>query len=127
MNAQRSTEIQAVLEGVTLPATRAELLAYARAQDGDIVRDLAQLPDEEFDRLDAVGAWLTMELSPPKPPEQASPHEESGQPPGGDDYVTPHPKDTGKVRRDAPRTNPPQKAIEKASKTLKRQQAQQGS
>ena len=121
MNAQRATEIQAVLEGVALPATRAELLAYARAQDGDIVRDLEQLPDEEFDRLDAVGDLLTLRPSAPKPPEHGLPRPESGKPPGGDDYLTPHPTDTGKVHHDAPRTNPPQKAIEKASRTQKKQ------
>jgi hypothetical protein len=126
VNAQRASYVQAVLEGVPLPATRSQLLEYARANDTSIVRDLQQLPDEEFDRLDAVGELLTMQPSAPKPPEHGLPRPESGKPPGGDDYLTPHPDDTGKVRHDAPRTNPPQKAIEQASETQKKQKAEQG-
>jgi hypothetical protein len=113
VNAQRASEIQAVLEGVPLPATRKQLLEYARENDASVVSDLQGLPDAKFDRLDAVGELLTMP--------------ESGKPPGGADYLTAHPADTGKVHHDAPRTNPPQQAIEKASKTQKRQQAEQGS
>jgi hypothetical protein len=126
MDAQRATEIQTVLEGVTLPATRKDLLAYARENDAGIIRDLEQLPDGEYDRLDAVGELLTMQPSAPKPPEHGLPRPESGKPPGGDDYLTPFPSDTGFVDHDAPRTNPPQKAIEEASKTQKRQKAEQG-
>ena len=109
MNAQRASFVQAVLEGVPLPASRKQLLEYAHAQDPSIVDDLRGLPDEEFDRLDAL----------PRP--------ESGKPPGGDDYLTPFPSDTGKVQHDAPRTNPPMKAIEQASKTQKQQKQAQGS
>jgi hypothetical protein len=126
VNAQRAAEVQAVLEGIPLPATRAELIAYAREQDGDLVRDLEELPDQEYDRIDAVGELLTMQPSAPKPPEHGLPRPESGKPPGGDDYLRAFPSDTGKVRHDAPRTNPPQKAIEKASKTQKKQKAEQG-
>lgn len=126
MNAQRATFVQTVLEGVPLPATRNQLLEYARAQDPSIVGDLQELPDEEFDRLDAVGELLTMQPSAPKPPEHGLPVPESGKPPGGDDYLTPYPSDTGRVRHDAPRTNPPQKAIEKASQMQKQQKAEQG-
>ncbi|HEY6961341.1 MAG TPA: DUF2795 domain-containing protein [Gaiellaceae bacterium] len=126
MNAQRATFVQTVLEGVPLPATRNQLLEYARAQDPSIVGDLQELPDEEFDRLDAVGELLTMQPSAPKPPEHGLPVPESGKPPGGDDYLTPYPSDTGRVRHDAPRANPPQKAIEKASQMQKQQKAEQG-
>ncbi len=125
MNAQRATFVQSVLEGVPLPATRRQLLEYARAQDPSILDDLSGLPDAEFDRLDAVGRLLTMRPSAPKPPEHGLPKPESGKPPGGDDYLTPHPRDTGLVRHDAPRTNPPQRAIEKASETQKKQKAEQ--
>lgn len=127
MNAQRASFVQAVLEGVPLPATRKQLLEYAHAQDPSIVDDLRGLPDEEFDRLDAVGGALTMQPSAPKPPVHALPRPESGKPPGGDDYLTPFPSDTGKVRHDAPRTDPPMKAIEQASKTQKQQKQAQGS
>ena len=125
MDAQRAAEIQAVLEGVPLPATRAKLLAYAREQDPGVLRDLEELPEQEYDRIDAVGELLTMQASAPKPPEHGPPRPESGKPPGGDDYLTPHPTDTGKVHHDAPRDNPPQKAIEKASKMQKKQKAEQ--
>lgn len=125
MDAKRATEIQAVLEGVSLPANRADLLAYARAQDPSILRDLEALPDEEFDRLDAVGELLTLQPSAPKPPEHGLPRPESGKPPGGDDYLTAHPTDTGKVHHDAPRTNPPQAALEEASNTQKKQKKEQ--
>ena len=126
MNAQRASEIQAVLEGVPLPAKKTQLLEYARAQAPSVVADLEGLPDGEFDRLDRVGQLLTMQPSAPKPPEHGLPRPESGKPPGGDDYLTPFPADTGRVRHDAPRDNPPAKAIEKASKLQKKQKAEQG-
>jgi len=125
VNAQRAAEIQAVLEGIPLPATKADLLAYAREQDPGVVRDLEGLPDEEFDRIDAVGELLTLAPAAPNPADRL-PRPESGKPPGGDDYLRPHPADTGLVRHDAPRQNPPQQAIEQAAETQKRQQAEQG-
>jgi Protein of unknown function (DUF2795) len=126
VNTQRTSEIQAVLEGVPLPASRKQLLDYARAQDTSIVADLEELPDEEFDRLDAIAELLTMRPPGPKP-EQELPRPESGKPPGGPDYLKPFPSDTGAVRRTAPPDNPPQKAIQQASTTQKRQKAEQGS
>jgi len=127
VNTQRASLVQAVLEGVPLPATRAQLLEYAHAQEPSIVADLRGLPDAEFGRLDEVGELLTLRPSAPVPPEHDLPRPESGQPPGGADYLEPFPSDTGRVRHDAPRQNPPTKAIEQASKTLKKQQAGQGS
>jgi hypothetical protein len=124
VNAQRAAEIQVVLEGVALPATKAQLLAYARANDASVVPDLQTLPDRDFRRLDDVGEFLTLVPAGPKPG-QRLPRPESGVPPGGDDYLTPSPSDTGKVRHTAPPANPPQQAIEKASKTQKRQKAAQ--
>jgi hypothetical protein len=125
VDTQRAAEIQAVLEGIPLPASRAQLLDYARAQDAGVARELEGLPDEEFDRLDAVGELLT--LVPTAPKEGARlPLPESGKPPGGPDYLTPFPSDTGEVRHDAPRQNPPQKAIEQASQLQKKQKAEQG-
>lgn len=126
MNAQRATEIQAVLEGVPLPATRAMLVDYARTQDATVARDLESLPEREYRRLDEVGELLTRTPTAPTPPGHDLPRPESGKPPGGDDYLSAFPTDTGRVRHDAPRQNPPQKAIEKASQTQKRQQAARG-
>jgi hypothetical protein len=122
VNTQRAAEVQAVLEGVDLPATKAELIAYARAQSPSYVADLEGLPDEQFDRLDAVGELLTPGPTAPARAERP-PLAESGKPPGGDDYVKPFPSDTGQVRRDAPPANPPEKAIEQASERQKRQAA----
>jgi hypothetical protein len=125
MNAQRAAEIQAALEGIPLPASKAALVAYARAEDATVARDLEELPEQEYDRLDAVGELLT--LVPPAPaPGVRLPRAESGKPPGGPDYLTPFPSDTGKVRHDAPPQNPPQKAIEQASQLQKKQKQAQG-
>jgi hypothetical protein len=91
MDAQRSAELQVVLEGIRLPATKAELIAYARTQDPSFVDDLAALPDLSYNRIDAVGDLLYAKPKPPAPP-QPKPRAESGLPPGGDDYVTPFPE-----------------------------------
>jgi hypothetical protein len=125
VDTQRAALIQAVLEGVPLPAGKEELVAYAREQDPSVVGDLAGLPDQEYGRLDEVGELLTL-VPTAHVPEQRPPLAESGKPPGGSDYLTPSPQDTGRVRPDAPPQNPPQQAIERASKEQKRQKAEQG-
>jgi Protein of unknown function (DUF2795) len=121
---QRAAELQGLLEGIALPAGRDELIAYARGQDASAARDLSSLPDREYRSLDEVGEALSpvQPQSPSSPP--PTPHEESDLPPGGDAYTDPNP-DTGAVRHDAPPYNPPQKAIEEQSKTLKQQQERQ--
>jgi hypothetical protein len=55
---QGSAVVQVVLEGVALPATKAELLDYARLHDGDAARKLESLPDKEYRSLDEVGEAL---------------------------------------------------------------------
>jgi hypothetical protein len=123
MNHQRAAEIQVVLEGIGLPATRDELVRYASAQDPQAARELRTIPDREYESIDEVGE----ELAPAQPVRRAAaepPRPESGKPPGGDDYLNPSPE-SGAVRPDAPRDNPPQKAIEKAAETVKRQAAAQ--
>ena len=121
MDTQRATEIQAVLEGIPLPATRGALVAYARAQDASIAEELSLLPDGTYDRLDRVGEVLMNGAKEPDAP-SLLPRAESGEPPGGSDYVTPSPDDTGAVPDDAPPTNPPQKALDEQSKAQSRQQ-----
>lgn len=124
MNHQRSAEIQALLEGVPLPASRSVLVSYAYAQDPATARELEQqLPDREFDRLDAVGDALVQPPLPPEPP-QLPPRAESGRPPGGDDYVTAFPS-SGAVRSSAPRTTPPQQTIQQQTKLQKKQKKKQ--
>jgi hypothetical protein len=117
--------LQALLEGVSLPASKQELIAYAREQDGGsrAVALLERLPEREYTRLDEVGE----ELVPVQPSSNEAaklPRAESGLPPGGDDYVRPHPS-SGEVRDDAPPANPPQKAIEQQTKTQKAQKERQ--
>ena len=125
MNAQRADEIQAVLEGLPLPAHKRQLVAYMREQDASLAGDVEGLPDEEFRSLDEVGRLLTLVPTAPRPGNRL-PRAESGKPPGGDDYLVAHPSDTGRVRYTAPPTNPPQQAIEKAAKKKKRQMAARG-
>jgi hypothetical protein len=126
VDTQRATEIQAVLEGIPLPATRSSLIEYARSQDATVADDLARLPDGAYDRLDLVGDRLLGRAPVPEALVRR-PRAESGEPPGGPDYVEPAPHDTGAVRDDAPPDNPPQKTLETQSKAQKRQQKiQQG-
>jgi Protein of unknown function (DUF2795) len=118
-----------VLEGVALPATKAELVDYARREDPDAARLLESLPDREYRSLDEVGEALAPVQPSRAQPEAAVPHEESDKPPGGDAYVDPH-AEPGTVRHDAPPSNPPQKALEQQTKTqneqLERQQEKLG-
>jgi hypothetical protein len=120
VDAQRAAEIQAVLEGVRLPATREQLVRYAAAEDPRAARELASIGDREYERLDDVGE----ELAPTQPVTsqvgREPPRPESGLVPGGNGYVTPFP-DSGDARADAPPDNPPSKAIEKATETVKKQ------
>ena len=120
MDFQRVAEIQVVLEGIALPATRDELVAYARREDSQAAETLRQIPEGEYDRLDAVGEALrrTSVLQRVIP---SLPQPESGKPPGGDDYVNPNPE-PGAVRPSAPGTKPAQETLEEQTKTQKRQQ-----
>jgi uncharacterized protein DUF2795 len=86
MNFQRAAEIQVVLEGIALPATRDELVRYAAQLDAGAAAVLERLPDRTYERLDDVGE----ELAPTEPvhtPDISDPGAESGEPPGGEDYV----------------------------------------
>jgi hypothetical protein len=88
VNFQRAAEIQVLLEGIRLPATREELVRYAALQDAAAAAELERIPDREYRRLDEVGEELA-----PTAPVRAShdrlPRPESGEPPGGAAYVTP--------------------------------------
>jgi hypothetical protein len=117
---QRAALIQVVLEGVPLPATKAELVDYARGEDPDVARLLDALPDREYRSLDEVGEALVPVQPPRLQPEAAVPREESDAPPGGESYVEPHPE-PGAVRHDAPPSNPPQKTLEQQTKTQNEQ------
>jgi hypothetical protein len=120
MNSQRAAEIQVVLEGVPLPAKRDVLVEYAAREDSDAAAQLRTLPDKEYARIDEVGEALMQAPGPPTPP-QGLPVPESGKPPGGPNYIGERDTEAGRVRHDAPRTNPPQQAIEQQTKKQKRQ------
>jgi hypothetical protein len=129
VSTQSTALIQVVLEGVSLPATKAALVDYARSEDPDAGRLLEALPDREYRSLDEVGEALAPVQPPRVQPAAAVPHEESDAPPGGENYVRPHPE-PGAVRHDAPPDNPPQKTLEQQTKTqneqLERQQEKLG-
>jgi hypothetical protein len=92
--------LKTTLRGVALPAEKARLLEYAVRQHAEPAQldALKSLSDREFHSLDDVVEEL-LHVQPPTPHRaSASPHEESGEPPGGEDYTRAHPDDTGRVR-----------------------------
>ena len=94
-----------LLQGVPLPARKAQLIDYARAEDDAAVAELEALPEREYRSLDDVGEAL-VRVQPARPQPQAPvPHEESGDPPGGTDYVDPA-AESGAVRPLGPRPVP---------------------
>src|ERR671935_862255 len=103
--------LQVLLEGVPLPASKDELIRYAREQDGGrAVSLLERLPDRKYRRLDDVGEALAP-VQPSSEEREPLPREESDVTPGGTDYTISRPN-PGKVRDDAPPGNAPQKVIE---------------
>lgn len=99
MDLSSVAELQVVLEGISLPAEREDLLDYAVRQGATTVQVgmLHRLPEQEFETIDEVAETL-VRVQPPR--EHEAPHrpsEESGAPPGGDAYTKVH-ADTGRVR-----------------------------
>ncbi|HET7572883.1 MAG TPA: DUF2795 domain-containing protein [Gaiellaceae bacterium] len=98
MDHARVAELQVLLEGVPLPATRGELLEYARHERAEPwqVDALRRLPDREYGWIDEAAEEL-LRVQPPRPhvvPDE--PRATSGAPPGGDDYTNPRPE-SGRV------------------------------
>lgn len=89
MDTSRAAELQVLLEGVPLPATKDELLEYAVRQRAEphFLEALRSLPEREYESLDEVGEELVRVQPLPPPGKPASPRDESGPPPGGDDYT----------------------------------------
>ena len=101
MEPKAAAELKTVLVGVQLPAQKPDLLEYAvsnRAQP-QLLDALRSLPeDAQFQSLDDVIEEL-LRIEPPRErPVPHEPKEESGAPPGGDDYTRAHPPDTGVLR-----------------------------
>jgi hypothetical protein len=124
VNFQQVAELQALLEGVSLPASKRELVEYARTEDEVAAQTLSTLPDREYRSLDDVAEALAPVQPPRTRPLAARPRDESGEPPGGAAYTDPSPE-PGRVRPSIPPGNPPEKAIEKQSKTRDRQRERQ--
>lgn len=99
MELMEIAELQAALEGVSLPAEKPELIEYAAAQavtPGQL-RLLARLPERKFATIDEVAECL-LAVQPKYAQEVPhEPREESDLPPGGDDYTNASPV-SGAVR-----------------------------
>jgi hypothetical protein len=102
MSTQEVAELQVLLEGVPLPASKQALLDHAGHQEGGrLTALLERLPDREYGSLDEVGEEL-LHLQPKWPrPDAHEPSEESGRPPGGDAYLDPA-AEPGGVRERGP-------------------------
>jgi uncharacterized protein DUF2795 len=99
----RVAQLQVLLEGVALPASKQQLLQHARregARSGELAL-LEALPDREYDSIDEVGEAL-QPVQPVTPTAQSErPELESDLPPGGGAYTDPSPE-TGRVRERGP-------------------------
>ncbi len=87
----RAVEIQVLLEGVPLPATKDKLLEYARGESSDsaLVVLLEALPEREYRSLDEVGEALHP-VQPNRPSSRPrEPKPDSGEPPGREAYINP--------------------------------------
>jgi hypothetical protein len=86
-------ELQTLLEGVGLPAEKAQLVSYAAAQGATPTHLglLASLPDREFGTIDELAECIVRVQPEYEDEVPHAPREESGQPPGGDDYTNPSP------------------------------------
>ena len=101
-NVQEAAIAQVVLEGVGLPATKRELLDYARRQDGGGSRlaALERIPDRQYGALDEVGEAICGTQPSFQPPGAHEPRAESGEVPGGRAYT--HPEEEPGWIRDEP-------------------------
>jgi hypothetical protein len=86
---QEAAELQALLEGVDLPAGRRELLDYARAEHArlELMLLLERLPEREYRSLDEVGEALEPVQPSWRHAAPQKPTPESGAPPGGVGYT----------------------------------------
>jgi hypothetical protein len=123
VNLQRAAQIQVVLEGIDLPASRDELVRYAAREDRDAAAALERIEDRSYGFIDEVGEQLAPTAVAARG-ENRVPKPESGKPPGGADYLRPFPE-SGAVRPSAPPGHPPTDTIEQQTKTQKRQQQNQ--
>jgi len=92
--------LKSALVGIPLPAEKARLLEYAVQQRAEPqhLAALRSLPEREYASLDEVLEEVLRVQPRHNDGAPPLPHEESGAPPGGDDYTRAHPSDTGQVR-----------------------------
>ena len=95
MEPAAAAELKTVLVGVPLPAQKPDLLEYAVFQHAEpaLIEALHALSDDtRYESLDQVVEEL-LQVQPGRP--ATAPHEpkeESGKPPGRDDYTEQHPE-----------------------------------
>lgn len=87
MDARAAAELKTLLVGVPLPAEKAELLEYAVRQRAEpsLLAPLRRVADRQYASLDEVVEEL-LHVQPPHEHDRHRPREESGAPPGGDEY-----------------------------------------
>jgi len=86
MTTGRLAELQTLLEGVSLPAGRQELIDYARGQGGDRspAALLEALPERRYRSIDEVAETLQPVQPPRTALEHRAPRVERDLPPGGE-------------------------------------------
>ncbi len=107
MNGHRLAAIaQVVLEGVPLPAEKAQLLEYARRQHAstEVAEALTRIEPASYRSLDEVGEAILAHRAPEQPERIVAPRPESGAVPGGEAYLDAS-AEPGAVR-DEPETLP---------------------
>jgi hypothetical protein len=114
---RQAAELQALLEGVPLPAPRARLVEYARREDAVAARALETIPDRLYRSLDEVGDALAPVQPARRSSKAETPREESGAPPGRDAYLDADAR-PGAVRDD----DPPTQTLEQQSAAQAEQQ-----
>jgi hypothetical protein len=89
VSTREAATLEALLEGVALPADKRALVRYARAQsaDGKLLSLLDRLPDGEYGSLDEVGEALVPVQPSWRKPQADVPKAESGEPPGRSAYT----------------------------------------
>ena len=89
MSPSTAAALKSALVGIPLPAEKANLLAYAVRQRAEPqhLDALRSLPDRQYQSLDEVMEELVHVQPRRVQTDSAEPHEESGEPPGGDAYT----------------------------------------
>jgi hypothetical protein len=86
LHARTRAALHALLEGVPLPATKSDLVTYARREGGrSAAKILRRLPSQRYGTLDEVGEALEP-VQPQWPRVRRVPKAESDLPPGGSAY-----------------------------------------